>query len=217
VRIEQILDSVSITDVWVTLGGDVPKNGRASAFYRGGDNKESVSIEDDKGVWYDHRDNMGGGILSLIQHVLACGKREAARWLSDFTGLPLDDKLFTPIQREDYARRKSEDQRIAQDVNDFREGLRMYLEQRSDKYGEIVTWQLEHLPLEVEPPSFGMLMEAHRLRDILRSASHADVLRMYQQSKDEERERFREMGKLHREQSESITRDVVDLLAYSSQ
>ncbi len=90
-----IIRSTSITAVWAGLGGDPPERGRARAFYRDGDNPHAVSLSDAKGCWYDYRDNIGGGVLDLIQHILGCDRRTALRWLADFTGLPFESRPLT--------------------------------------------------------------------------------------------------------------------------
>jgi len=63
----QIVTATNITAVWLSLGGEQPKHGRARAFYRGGDNLHAVSLDNTKGCWFDHRDGIGGGILDLIR------------------------------------------------------------------------------------------------------------------------------------------------------
>jgi len=64
-----IIARTRISAVWVALGGDQPKHGRARAFYRGGDNPDAVARDDGRGVGYDFRDRVGGGSLDLIQDV----------------------------------------------------------------------------------------------------------------------------------------------------
>src|SRR6266849_2375796 len=102
-----------ISEIWVALGGDPPKHGRARAFYRDGDNPQAVSLNDSKAVWYDHRDRNGGGVLDLVQHVLSCDRRAALGWLADFTSLPLEDRAFKPAERREYERRSAQAERLA--------------------------------------------------------------------------------------------------------
>lgn len=90
-----IISATSITRVWIALGGDPPIRGRARAFYRDGDNPQAVSLDNEKGVWWDHRDGKGGGVLSLIRSVLRCDSGDAVRWLEDLHGMPIDDYSFT--------------------------------------------------------------------------------------------------------------------------
>jgi hypothetical protein len=104
----EIITATNITAVWIALGGDLPEHGRARAFYRNGDNKHAVSINDEKACWFDHRDNIGGGMLDLIQHVLRCDRRGALSWLSNFTGLPLGGRPQTAAHRARTARARNE-------------------------------------------------------------------------------------------------------------
>lgn len=104
----EIVAARPITEVWVGLGGDVPKHGRARAFYRDGDNRQAVSLNDAKACWYDHRDQTGGGVLDLVQRTLGCNRRGALCWLADFNGLPLRDRPLTGAERRAYALARQE-------------------------------------------------------------------------------------------------------------
>ena len=97
-----IVTSSSVTTVWLALGGDTPRRGRARAFYRDGDNPQAVSLNEAKGCWYDHRDGVGGGVLDLIQHVRDCDRGAALRWLADLKGMPLDDRSFTAAEQREH-------------------------------------------------------------------------------------------------------------------
>ena len=90
----EIIGAVSITDVFVGLGGDQPKNGHARAFWRDGDNPQAVSLNDAKGCWYDHRDNVGGGILDLIRRVRGGTRSDALEWLAELKGVSIDSRPF---------------------------------------------------------------------------------------------------------------------------
>lgn len=46
----------------------------------------SMTINRQKGVFYDHELGTGGDMLSLIQHARGCGFREAVKWASRFLG-----------------------------------------------------------------------------------------------------------------------------------
>ena len=85
----EIVQNAKITHVWTLLGG-THENGRGMAFYRNGDNKTTVALDDAKGTWYDHRDCIGGGVIDLIQHVLQCGRGAAIEWLAEQVGADLD-------------------------------------------------------------------------------------------------------------------------------
>jgi hypothetical protein len=51
-----IIGATTISQVFVALSGDEPKHGRAPAFYRDGDNRQAVSLNDAKGCFFDHRE-----------------------------------------------------------------------------------------------------------------------------------------------------------------
>lgn len=108
----QIIGVRQISEIWSALGGDQPKHGRARAFYRDGDNRQAVSLNDEKGVWFDHRDNIGGGVLDLVRFVRGCDRGGALRWLADFVGVPLDDRPMTPAERRNYAQARDEAEKL---------------------------------------------------------------------------------------------------------
>jgi hypothetical protein len=97
-----------ITEVWTSLGGPPTKRGRACAFFRDGDNPFAVSLNDEKGAWFDFRDNVGGGVLDLVQRVRGCDRGAALRWLAELNGITLDDHPLSPAERREYARRCAE-------------------------------------------------------------------------------------------------------------
>jgi hypothetical protein len=103
----QVLDHVRITQVWHALGGAEIRRGRGQAFWRRGDGW-TVSLSEDQGVWYDHRDGIGGGILDLITKVQGGSRNDALHWLADYYALPLDDKPLSQERRPQYARAKQD-------------------------------------------------------------------------------------------------------------
>lgn len=133
-----IITSTTITKVWLGLGGDPLKRGRARAFYRDGDNQQAVSFNDSKGVWFDHRDSTGGGVLDLIQRVLGCDRAGALRWLSNFTGLPLGDRPATRDERRALAEHRERTQREMRAAELFRLAATSIAEQILDELPEAV-------------------------------------------------------------------------------
>jgi len=133
-----IVAATTITKVWLALGGDPPKRGRARAFYRDGNNQQAVSLSDSKGAWFDYRDNTGGGVLDLIQRVLGCDPAGALRWLSDFTGLPLDGRPATRAERRALAERREREQRDMRAADFFRIAAASMAEQILDDLPEAV-------------------------------------------------------------------------------
>ncbi len=102
----EMVAGVRITDVWRALGGGDLRRGRGQAWWRDGDGW-SVSVDDRRGVWYDHRDGVGGGVLDLVAHVRGGTRCGAADWLADFLGIPLDGRRLTPTAEREYARRRA--------------------------------------------------------------------------------------------------------------
>jgi putative DNA primase/helicase len=49
----------------------------------------SLSIDREKGTWFDHENEQGGGVLDLVQRQRRCGQREALDWLRE-AGVPLE-------------------------------------------------------------------------------------------------------------------------------
>jgi hypothetical protein len=119
-NVEHIIGAATITTVWRALGGPEPKRGRAPAFYRDGDNPQAVSLNDGKGCWFDYRDNKGGGVLDLIQHVRGGDRGAALRWLADLNGVPLDDQPATYVERRAFAERRESEQRDMRAAEFFR-------------------------------------------------------------------------------------------------
>ncbi|KAB2689688.1 AAA family ATPase [Brucella tritici] len=54
-------------------------------------NKGSVSIDLEKGTWFDHGENTGGGVLALIEKETGRKGREAVEWLRE-KGFHVEDK-----------------------------------------------------------------------------------------------------------------------------
>jgi hypothetical protein len=59
---------------------------RGRAFWRNGDGW-NVSLDLERGTWYDHRDARGGGSLALVETALGCDRRSALQWLAANCGL----------------------------------------------------------------------------------------------------------------------------------
>jgi len=204
-----IIAATTITATWVGLGGDLPRHGRARAFYRNGDNPQAVSFDDREGTWFDHRDHFGGGILDLVQHVLGCDRGSAVRWLANFTGLPLDNHTFTPSERREYAQRRAQAQQLAREVSDFERGLELCLERRQEKASALIPWLLS-LGLDELGEIFA---GAGRGLALLRNADADSLVALYRKLPEAVRSPPREVGRLDREDAESVTRAIVIMLA----
>ena len=119
------LDSVRILEVWRALGGPELRRGRAPAFWRRGDNPQAIAVHAEKGCWYDYRDNIGGGVLQLVQHVRSCDQPEALRWLQ-YQGL-IDIRPLSPVMRREYSRLRGEAQCKADELQHWLTAKRVEL------------------------------------------------------------------------------------------
>lgn len=90
----EILERLQISEIFNALGGEV-RGRRGRAFWRRGDGW-NISLDDDKGAWFDHRDGIGGGVVDLIVKVRGCSRGEALHWLAELVGLPLDGRESGP-------------------------------------------------------------------------------------------------------------------------
>jgi hypothetical protein len=110
----RIIEQVPITQIWALLGGGKIRHGRGQGFYREGADGWSVSIDNERGRWYDHRDNVGGGKLALIQHIRGGSRGEALKWLADMMGIELDGNTpLSPERRQRYARARHDAPELA--------------------------------------------------------------------------------------------------------
>lgn len=106
--VNDLIVRTQMTEVWVALGGGDPRRGRGRAFWRGGYGY-NVSINADKGAWFDHVTGEGGGILDLILLVRDCSRQDALKWLADYYNLPLDNHQVTPEERQERAAQRERD------------------------------------------------------------------------------------------------------------
>jgi hypothetical protein len=128
-----IISRVRISEVWLALGGGELRHGRGRAFWRNGDGY-SVSVDDNKGCWHDFRDNAGGGVLDLIQHVLGGSRKDALRWLAGFAGISLTERRLTSEEWRAYQRERAAAGREARELTRWREGLIRTLEDARTDY-----------------------------------------------------------------------------------
>lgn len=84
--LDELLGRARISDIVLALGGPEPKRGRCAAWFRGGDNPTALSLDDEKGVWYDHAQGIGGGVLELIAMLTYRDRGGAIDWLREYHG-----------------------------------------------------------------------------------------------------------------------------------
>jgi hypothetical protein len=99
----EVVRRVRISQVWHMLGGGEIRRHHSQAFWRNGDGL-NVALNDDEGIWFDYRDNVGGGILDLIAHVQGGSRSRALKWLADRLCLPLNGPKLSPDERKRYAK-----------------------------------------------------------------------------------------------------------------
>lgn len=85
----ELVARTDIARVVIELGGPELVGGRMPAFWRVTDDP-NVSVDQAKGLWFDHAAGVGGGVLDLIQSVRGCDRRSALQWLADVHGVSLD-------------------------------------------------------------------------------------------------------------------------------
>ena len=126
----ELPEAASIVAVWSALGGPEPRHGRGPAFWRGGDG-HNVSLDQRRGVWYDHARGEGGGVIDLIDKVQGCDRASSLRWLASHLGVSLDDgRSVSGAERQEYAERRRRAEEEAQALADWRDAYLRELTQR---------------------------------------------------------------------------------------
>ena len=110
--VTEMLAGIRISSIYRALAGKEPRRSgcdtwRAPAVWRGGDG-HSVSMDDARGVWHDFAADEGGGVLDLVVRVRGGSRRDALRWVADFTGRPLDDRRLSALERTRWGRQQQE-------------------------------------------------------------------------------------------------------------
>ena len=118
---------LDIFEVWSKIGGGPLRNGRGQALWRGGEGW-NVSLNRDRGAWYDFGAARGGGLLDLVMVALARDRSSALTWLQQHCGLdPL--RPLSPQERREWANRHRRAEEKAQRVMHWHVGLIRNLEQ----------------------------------------------------------------------------------------
>lgn len=85
--VQEILDRLTLRQVWFALGGGALIRNRGRAFWRNGDGfNVRLTAEN---TWYDHRDKVGGGMVDLVVHVRQVSKQDAWQFLAGLAGISL--------------------------------------------------------------------------------------------------------------------------------
>ena len=206
--VDHIIFGQPISAIWQALGGDTPRRGRAPAFYRKGDNPGAVSLNDEKGCWYDFVTG-GGGVLNLVRRVRGGSRKEALRWLSELVGAPLEERSLR--ERKAYAVRRAavqlEATQLARDASDWERGLELLLLRREKTASEITVSLLSE-----GLDAGSLLIKARNDLAVLRKAGADSLIRAYYEMSKAKRRRLIQSGRSDREHAERVTSLIVGLL-----
>jgi hypothetical protein len=198
---------VAIRDVWKALGGGPLRKGRGVAFWRPGADGYNVSLDNEKGIWYDHAAAEGGGILGLIEQARGCDRRAAIVWLAGFGGIELSNRLST-AERRAYHRQVAVAERVATDAALWRDGSIALHEEH--QRAAVETEQ------QCEPGALELVAASARRLYTLRTEPPAALVRMFLTARREDPESVR-MAIAHAHASEQYSRDlterIVDLIS----
>jgi hypothetical protein len=150
--ITDLIAAVRISNVAIALGITLDRtHRRAVASWRRGQNF-SVSLNDEKNCWHDFVTNESGGLLSFVERVRGCNRRDAILWLGEFAGMPLDDR--TNADKQNWARRmraaRSEAGAMVQWRKETLEGLRQQRNQLMYRYHRALRYVSRQAPEESE-------------------------------------------------------------------
>ena len=191
------LATIPILDVWGVLGGGLIFGRRARAFWRDGDGL-NVSLDPEKNCWFDHRDQVGGGVLQLVETALDCDRHRALGFLEHHAGLDPRTPTSPGVAKQAPL--------LAARLANFHRGLEMVADRQVSPNDAL-------LDLGLGPE---VLARGHRQRAILKAASPAVIADVWRTMPDR-REQVERIGREDRENTESITRAIVDLLAASQE
>ena len=147
----QIIECVSIVEVWRALGGgDLRRTGndhyRARAFWRDGDGW-NVAIDGRRKNWRDHRDNTGGGVLALVSKLRGGSSQDARKWLADLAGVALDVRKLSAQERRRWIEERAA---VRRNLRVARYWLRAALAMGEDALAELKTAFLQRLRVALE-------------------------------------------------------------------
>ena len=191
------LGDIPILDAWHAAGGGPLRGNRGRAFWRDGDGY-NVALNLTKNTWYDFRDNVGGGVLRLVEVALHCDKRDALSFLEAYCGL---DPRRPLTQRERCSREVAP--ALAQRLADFARGVEIVTKQQLAVVGA-----LQSLNIEVT----GKLADWHRYDYLLKTATPEDLAELWEHM-PEAQASIERLGREDREHAEAVTAALVETLA----
>jgi|SRR5581483_1673651 len=116
---QTVVQQAKISVVYAALTGIQPRHGRAPATWRKGTGN-NVALNDNKGSWYDHAANEGGGMLDLVVRVRGGSRRDALQWIADLVGVQLDDKPQSREERNQWIEEQRRTQRELRSARQWR-------------------------------------------------------------------------------------------------
>jgi hypothetical protein len=170
-----------ISEVWQALGGDAPVRGRAKAFFRDGDNPQTISLSDEKMCFFDHRDNAGGGVLDLIQHVRGGSRADSLHWLADLNGVTLENRPATAAERREFARRRARAQKEGADLVDWKQAMLAALKRERARWWDAYHGSLRYIldnGLGLEAPLGDAMATLHEIAEEKIELLHVKIDRL---------------------------------------
>jgi len=190
-NVDEILSHITITAVAESLGLKV-KMRRCQATWRPKADGWNVSLNDAKGVWFDHARGEGGGVLDLVVRIRDCTRLDALQWLSYLTGVPLYNPSVEDRQALERKLREAENEGRA--FIDWRyrsvELIRELRDEQMAVYRGAVRYLLNHpdpepgdfkyeLAEKVFDSYWQRVEQADRALDVLRDATATELLPVF--------------------------------------
>lgn len=105
-------------ELLTALGFEPGRGNRCRCIICESHNRSCFSYKPSDGVWCCFRCNAGGGVVDLVGAVLRGDGRAALSYLSEFTGIPLNN--MSPAERAAWRRRRQLAERAAADLCTWR-------------------------------------------------------------------------------------------------
>jgi hypothetical protein len=130
----EIVSRVTITQLAIALELKV-QNSRCVAAWRGGTHF-SVSLNEEKGCFFDHVVGQGGGKVDLVQLNIGGDRKDAIRWIAESCGVQLTN--WSSEQRKQYVGLVPVAERLIELASDWGHGLRQVLDSELQGLHQIV-------------------------------------------------------------------------------